>query len=64
MSENPEPAATDPDDPKEKFRLALERKNQQASDGVAGGKLGESPHGKPDTAQHGGKREFRRKAGG
>jgi Family of unknown function (DUF5302) len=64
MADNQEPATTDPDDPKEKFRQALERKNQGATDGVGGGKLGESPHGKADTHAHGGKRQFRRKAGG
>ena len=67
MAENTEPTAEDPTeplDPKEQFRLALERKKQQSSDSVGAGSLGESPHGKPDTHQHGGKREFRRKAGG
>ncbi len=51
------------DDPKDKYREALERKKQQGADGVGGGRGGESTHGKPDTHQHGGKREFRRKSG-
>ena len=64
MAEDQDTTTPDPDDPKEKFRQALERKNQHANDGVSSGTLGESPHGKADTHAHGGKRQFRRKAGG
>jgi hypothetical protein len=64
MSQDQDPTPTDPDDPKEKFRQALERKKQQGPDGVGGGRGGESTHGKTDSHQHGGKREFRRKSGG
>jgi hypothetical protein len=63
MSADDNAQSTEPDDPKEKFRLALERKKQHGQDGVSGGRGGESTHGKPDTHQHGGKREFRRKSG-
>lgn len=56
----PDPAI---DDTKEKFRQALERKKGGGPDGVGGAGHGDSPHGKTDTHQHGGKREFRRKAG-
>jgi hypothetical protein len=59
-----DPDAPDPDDAKAKFRQALERKKRQGPDGVSGGRGGESTHGRTDTHQHGGKREFRRKAGG
>lgn len=64
MAENEDSRQSDPDDPKEKFRQALERKKQQSQDGVTDGRAGESPHGRPDSHQHGGRREFRRKAGG
>ena len=64
MTEDQDATPADPDDPKEKFRQALERKKQQGPDGISGGRGGESTHGKTDTHQHGGKREFRRKSGG
>jgi hypothetical protein len=64
MNQAEETPTPDPDDPKEKFRQALERKKRQSPDGVGDGRGGESPHGKADTHQHGGKREFRRKSGG
>jgi hypothetical protein len=69
MAANTEPTPSEQtgagaDDPKEQFRLALERKKRQATDSVGQTRHGESPHGATDTHQHGGRREFRRKAGG
>jgi hypothetical protein len=55
--------STEKNDAKEQFRQALERKNQGHADRVADARSGESVHGNPDTHQHGGKREFRRKSG-
>lgn len=65
-SRSPDPNASrapDVDDAKVKFRQALERKKQTAHDSVDDSRHGESVHGRTDTHQHGGKREFRRKAG-
>lgn len=64
MAAEPEPTSPSTDDPKEQFRQALERKKRQAGDGVGQTGHGQSPHGATDTHQHGGRREFRRKAGG
>ena len=60
VTADPDPAD---DDAKEKFRQALERKKGAGPDGVSGGRQSKGPHGATDTHQHGGKREFRRKAG-
>ncbi|MEU7001152.1 DUF5302 domain-containing protein [Nonomuraea sp. NPDC046570] len=67
MAENPQEAeATEApeDELKRKFREALERKNNQHADSVAGGK-GKDPskiHGTHGPASS--KRSFRRKSGG
>lgn len=58
----PEPTA-EADDAKARFREALERKKQNPPDSVSDPRHGEAVHGRTDTHQHGGKREFRRKAG-
>ena len=56
-------AATTPDDPKARFREALERKRQGAGRGGGPDAHGESKvHGTSSAA--GGKRTFRRKSGG
>jgi hypothetical protein len=64
MAAEPEQTSPSTDDPKEQFRQALERKKRQTGDGVGQTGHGQSPHGATDTHQHGGRREFRRKAGG
>jgi hypothetical protein len=56
--------AGEPDDPKEQFRQALQRKKDKHAAGVEGGGAGGSEHGKTDTHAHGAKRQFRRKSGG
>ncbi|GAA3195205.1 DUF5302 domain-containing protein [Actinocorallia longicatena] len=53
---------TPEEESKRKFREALERKKSGAQGGVGGGKGGSKIHG--THAQAGGKRTFRRKAGG
>lgn len=62
MSDKSSPA-DDNDDVKAKFREALQRKGQHASEHQGGGQRGDSAHGETDTHAHGGKREFRRKSG-
>lgn len=58
-TENSEP---DPDDPREKFRQALEAKKAKGGHrGTEGG--GDSSSAKGSSAKAGGKREFRRKSG-
>lgn len=56
-----EDTAGAPEDVKDKFREALERKNRQHHDDVDSPHHGESTHGDTDTHAHGVKRDFRRK---
>jgi hypothetical protein len=59
MSEDNQP---DPDDPREKFRQALDAKKAKGGHrGAEGG--GESGGAKGSSQKAGGKREFRRKSG-
>lgn len=56
------PADTPSDDPKERYRQALERKNAQG--GHQGhGQSSSGSSSKGSSAKAGGKREFRRKSG-
>ena len=57
------PSTPDPNDPRERFRLALEAKNSKGGHGAAASDTGSSP-GKDHSNRTGGKREFRRKSGG
>lgn len=60
--EAPSDKQPDPEDPKEKFRQALEAK--KAKGGHRGGdSSGESGGAKGSSQRSGGKREFRRKSG-
>lgn len=62
MTTTPADDQADPQDPKEKFRLALEAK--KAKGGHRGTEsTGESSGSKGSSQRSGGKREFRRKSG-
>ena len=55
-------SATPADDPKEKYRQALERKKAQGGH-QGGGQASSASSAKGSSAKAGGKREFRRKSG-
>lgn len=56
------PKTPDPDDPKERFRLALEAKNKKG--GHSGSNIDADSGGvKDESSKAGGKREHRRKCG-
>ena len=61
---NPEatPTTPDPNDPRERFRAALEAKKNKSGHGAASSESGSSS-GKDHSNKTGGKREFRRKSG-
>lgn len=61
-STGPNPSTPDPNDPRERFRLALEAKNSKGGFGAASGDSG-SQSSKDQSNRTGGKREFRRKSG-
>ncbi len=56
------PSTPDPNDPRERFRLALEAKKSKGGYGAAASDSG-SASGKDHSNRTGGKREFRRKSG-
>lgn len=57
------PETVDPEDPREKFRLALEAKKAKSGPGGQSTTSG-SASTKDHSSRSGGKREFRRKSGG
>ena len=61
-STSPDPSTPDPNDPRERFRLALEAKNSKGGYGAGSGDSG-TQSGQDQSNRTGGKREFRRKSG-
>jgi hypothetical protein len=62
-SSKPDQAAVDPNDPREKFRLALEAKKAKSGPSGQSSSSG-AASSKDHSSRSGGKREFRRKSGG